>query len=340
MKEIVIPLLDWFKKNKRDLDWRKNPTPYTVLISEVMLQQTRVETVRSYYKNFIEALPNLKALAECPEEKLLKLWEGLGYYSRARNLKKCAIQIMNQYDGVFPKDYRKALELPGVGMYTCGAILSIAYHQKYAAVDGNVLRVLTRYTACSSNILLDKTKQYFKNKIEEILPEDAGGFNESLMALGATICMPKVVRCDICPIHRNCKAYQTNTIQSFPNKAKPKEKRIFEYTCLFVTDGKHYILLPKEDNVLKGMASPFLVDRFLSSNDAADFLEEHQFSVLHIVNLNDKKHIFTHQIWYMKGYLVFVRDLLSYPKYTKEQIQNQISIPICFKKFIDEINLN
>ena len=161
MKEIVIPLLEWFKENKRDLDWRKDRTPYTILVSEVMLQQTRVEAVKSYYKRFIEELPNFESLANCSEERLLKLWEGLGYYSRARNLKKCAIQVVEQYNGVFPKIYDQAILLSGVGAYTCGAVLSLGYNLKYAAVDGNVLRVLTRYTASSLDISLEKTKQYF-----------------------------------------------------------------------------------------------------------------------------------------------------------------------------------
>lgn len=337
MKKIVTPLLNWFQLNKRDLEWRSNRTPYTILVSEVMLQQTRVEAVRSYYTRFIKELPDFHSLANCSDEKLLKLWEGLGYYSRARNLKKCAIMVMNQYNGIFPKNYEEAIKLPGVGMYTCGAILSIAYQQKYAAVDGNVLRVLTRYSACSYDILSDKTKLYFKNELEKIMPDDPGSFNESLMELGATICMPKVVLCNQCPIHENCKAYQNNTQLQFPIKTKSKEKKNYEYTCLFLTDGKNYILVSKRENVLKGMASPILVDSFITSNEAIDYVEHLGFKVKNISPLNNQKHIFTHQVWYMKGFFLKVDAVQDYPNYTKEQIEKEISLPTCFKKFIHEI---
>lgn len=337
MKEIVIPLLEWFKENKRDLDWRKNRTPYTILVSEVMLQQTRVEAVRSYYKRFIEELPNFESLATCSEERLLKLWEGLGYYSRARNLKKCAMQIVEQYNGIFPKSYEQAIQLSGVGAYTCGAVLSLGYNLKYAAVDGNVLRVLTRYTASSLDISLDKTKQYFKTQIEKIMPNDAGTFNESLMELGATICMPKIAKCEECPLQHTCKAYQKHQQLNFPIKPKAKEKKVFEYSCLFITDGKKYILIPKESNLLKGLPSPFLIDRFLTSNEAMEEAERLGFKTKNVTSLNDKKHIFTHQIWFMKGYKLLVENLLDYPCFTESQIQNDLSISSCFKKFIEEI---
>ncbi|MDE6047710.1 MAG: A/G-specific adenine glycosylase, partial [Anaeroplasmataceae bacterium] len=316
MKEIVSPLLEWFKENKRDLDWRKNKTPYTILVSEVMLQQTRVEAVRSYYKRFIEALPDFESLAKVEDKKLLKLWEGLGYYSRARNLKKCAIEIVEKYNGIFPVTYEQAIKLSGVGPYTCGAVLSLGYNLKYAAVDGNVLRVLSRYTASTFDISLEKTKQYFKQEIEKIMPNEAGTFNESLMELGATICMPKITKCEECPLKKNCKAYQQGKQLSYPLKSKPKEKRELEYTCLFVTDGVNYILIPKEKDLLQGLPSPILIDHYITSNEAIEAVEELGFYVKNIEHLPDKKHIFTHQIWYMKGYKVYVKNLLNYQNYT------------------------
>lgn len=337
MKEIVLPLLEWFEKNKRDLEWRKEKSPYTVLISEVMLQQTRVEAVRSYYIRFIKELPDFQALANCPEEKLLKLWEGLGYYNRARNLKKCAIEIVTKYQGVFPHAYEQAIKLPGIGAYTCGAILSQAYNLKYAAVDGNVLRVLSRYTASSLDISLEKTKQYFKQKIEKIMPENPGTFNESLMELGATICMPRIARCKECPINKNCKAYLKGKQLSYPIKAKPKEKRIFEYTCLFLTDGNNYILIPKKEGVLKGLPSPILKDSFLSPIEALEFASSLGFIPLREERLQDKTHIFTHQEWYMRGYKLYVQSLLDYPSYTLEEIKNRLGIPTCFRQFLEDI---
>ncbi|MDE6407980.1 MAG: A/G-specific adenine glycosylase [Anaeroplasmataceae bacterium] len=307
MDEIVIPLLLWFEENKRDLDWRKNRTPYTILVSEIMLQQTRVEAVRSYYKRFIEALPDFESLAKVDDIKLLKLWEGLGYYSRARNLKKCAIEVVDKYNGIFPNTYAEAIKLPGIGPYTCGAILSMGYQLRYAAVDGNVLRVLSRYTASSLDISLEKTKLYFKQEIEKIMPKEAGTFNESLMELGATICMPKITRCEDCPLRNTCKAYRQHRQLSYPIKAKPKEKKILEYTCLFITDGMNYILIPKEKDLLNGLPSPILIDHFITSNEAIEITQDLGFIVRNIEHLPEKKHIFTHQVWYMKGYKLYVK---------------------------------
>lgn len=337
MKEIVTPLLKWFKENQRDLEWRKNRTPYTILISEVMLQQTRVETVRSYYKRFIEELPNFESLAACEEPKLLKLWEGLGYYSRARNLKKCAIEIVEKYEGKFPDNYDQAIHLSGVGSYTCGAVLSIGYQLKYAAVDGNVLRVLTRYTASPLDISLEKTKAFFKQELEKIMPNEAGIFNESLMELGATICMPKITKCEECPLHSSCKSYKNHTQFQFPIKTKQIKKKSFEYTCLFITNGQKYILVSKETNLLKGLPSPILIDHFLTLNDSIEEAEQLGFTVINATPLKEKKHIFTHQIWYMKGYVLLVNDLLDYPCYTEQQIKNELSISSCFKKMINEL---
>ncbi|MDE7105578.1 MAG: A/G-specific adenine glycosylase, partial [Anaeroplasmataceae bacterium] len=315
----------------------KQTPPYTILVSEVMLQQTRVEAVRSYFKRFIEELPDFEALANCPDGKLMKLWEGLGYYSRARNLKKCAIEIVEKYNGIFPKSYEQAIQLSGIGAYTCGAVLSLGYNLKYAAVDGNVLRVLSRYTASSLDISLEKTKAHFKNEIEKIMPEHAGTFNESLMELGATICMPKITRCEDCPLRNNCMAYQQGKQFSYPIKAKPKEKKILEYTCLFITDGVNYILIPKEKDLLKGLPSPILMDHYVTSYEAIEFIEDLGFSVKNIEQLPDKKHIFSHQIWYMKGYKIYVKHLLNYPNYTKDQIIKELGIASCFKKFLDNL---
>lgn len=337
MKEIVIPLLKWFEINKRDLEWRKDNSPYSILVSEVMLQQTRAQAVRPYYVRFIRELPDFFALASCPEEKLLKLWEGLGYYSRVKNLKKCAVEIVSKYQGKFPHTYKEALALPGIGAYTCGAVLSRAYNLGYAAVDGNVLRVLARYLCWEEDILKESTKSFFKTEIERIMPEECGTFNESLMELGATVCMPKVVLCEGCPIQNGCRAYQRHIPLEYPKKAGKKEKKIFEYTCMFITDGKRYCLIPKENGVLKGMSSPILKDAFLTSNEAAEYVSSFGFQVINELRLKDKKHIFTHQIWYMRGYRILVKDLQNYPSYTKDEILKTVGIPTCFKQFLEEL---
>lgn len=297
MKEIVKPLLTWFELNKRSLEWRENPTAYTILISEVMLQQTRAEAVRPYYVRFLEELPSFKALSECPDEKLFKLWEGLGYYNRARNLKKCAIKVVEEHQQIFPKDYEQAIALPGIGAYTCGAILSRTYNLPYAA----------------------------------------GMFNEALMELSATVCMPKVYLCSACPLQENCQARKTNTQALFPKKELKKEKKIFEYTVLFLTDGVKYAMFSKKDGVLKELPSPILVEAFLTSYEALEYVSSLGFDPIREVRLEDKVHIFTHQKWFMQGYKVYVRNLLDAPSYTAEEIKNRLGVPTCFKQFLTEV---
>lgn len=191
LEQIVEPLLQWFDENKRILPWRQDPTPYHVWISEIMLQQTRVEAVKAYYARFTQALPEVADLAACPQERLLKLWEGLGYYNRVKNMQKAAIQVMEEYGGKLPADYEKLLKLPGIGSYTAGAVSSIAYGIPQPAVDGNVLRVITRITEDPEDILKQSMKRKIEENLREIMPKDRpGDFNQSLMELGATVCVP------------------------------------------------------------------------------------------------------------------------------------------------------
>ena len=186
MKKIREPIIKWFQANRRDLPWRKEKNPYHIWISEIMLQQTRIEAVMGYYERFLKELPTIQDLAEVDEEKLLKLWEGLGYYNRARNLKKSAQILQEKHSGEMPKTYSEILELPGIGEYTAGAISSIAYDEKVPAVDGNVLRVLSRVVLSKKDVLEAKTKKEFMDKLLKIMPNQAGDFNEGLMELRRT----------------------------------------------------------------------------------------------------------------------------------------------------------
>lgn len=183
MKKMPEPIVKWFQENKRELPWRKEKNPYFIWISEIMLQQTRIEAVMGYYERFLKNLPTIQDLAEVDEEKLLKLWEGLGYYNRARNLKRAAQIVQEKYGGQMPRQYEALLELPGIGEYTAGAIASIAYDEKVPAVDGNVLRVVSRVVASKKDVLEAKTKKEFTLKLQEIMPKQAGDFNEGLMEL-------------------------------------------------------------------------------------------------------------------------------------------------------------
>lgn len=233
LTQIVEPLLFWYQKNKRSLPWRDQPTPYRVWVSEIMLQQTRVEAVKPYFERFLSQLPSIQALASCPEDRLLKLWEGLGYYSRARNLQKAARLLVEQYGGQLPADYRQLTALPGIGDYTAGAIASIAFGIAVPAVDGNVLRVISRILCCGDDIGLPQTKQSFRQLLLPVVPQhSAGDFNQALMELGATVCLPSSARCLLCPLAALCRAHQEGCTQQYPVKA-PKKARQIQQRTLF-----------------------------------------------------------------------------------------------------------
>ena len=233
LEEIVEPLLSWYQEKKRALPWRTDPTPYHVWVSEIMLQQTRVEAVKGYYARFLEALPEIEDLARCPQDKLLKLWEGLGYYNRVKNMQKAALEIVEKYGGEIPGDYEKILALPGIGSYTAGAIASIAYKIPKPAVDGNVLRVIARLTEEPEDILRQRTRKKIENMLEKVMPADRPGeFNQSLMELGATVCVPNgPARCDTCPVRDFCLAKAHEKVVEYPHKAPKKTRRVEEGRC-------------------------------------------------------------------------------------------------------------
>ena len=227
LTKIVKPIVNWYQSQEKTLPWKQDKEPYHVWVSEIMLQQTRIEAVRKYYARFMQELPTIQDLANVSEEKLLKLWEGLGYYSRARNLKKAAIQIENDYQGKMPTSYLELLKLSGIGEYTAGAIASISYQEKVPAVDGNVLRVISRVLASKEDVLLPETKRKITKKLLEIMPEEAGDFNEGLMELGEKICIPNTTPlCEKCPIKEFCIAKKENLTTKLPIRIKKQKRKI------------------------------------------------------------------------------------------------------------------
>lgn len=309
LDQIVEPLLGWYAENKRDLPWRQEPTPYHVWISEIMLQQTRVEAVKSYYARFTRELPEIEDLASCPEERLLKLWEGLGYYNRVKNMQKAACQVVEEYGKELPADYEKLLKLPGIGSYTAGAVASIAYGIPQPAVDGNVLRVIARITENGDDILKQSVKRRMEDELRKIMPADAPGeFNQSLMELGATVCVPNgMAKCQVCPVAHLCKAKAHGTVMEYPKKAAKKKRKIEERTVLVIQNGQEFAIHKRPaKGLLAGLYELPNTNGYLTREEILSYVEELNLYPLHIAEAGDAKHIFSHVEWHMKGFFIKV----------------------------------
>lgn len=312
LADIPIPLLKWYDKNRRILPWRENPDPYRVWVSEIMLQQTRVEAVKPYFDRFMTALPGIAYLAEAEEELLLKLWEGLGYYNRVRNLQKAAVQIENLYGGRMPDTYEELLGLSGIGSYTAGAIASIAFGRKVPAVDGNVLRVTARLRKDQRPVSDLKVKEAVERELMEIMPsERPGDFNQAMMELGACVCIPNgVPLCDKCPLGDICMAHKTGTEQEYPKKQAKKPRKSENKTILVIRDGNRTAIRKRPGKgLLAGMYEFPSMEGFRTAEEVVECLTEKGLKILHIRPLEEAKHIFTHVEWNMKGYMVRVDEL-------------------------------
>lgn len=332
LQKLPALLLPWYDVNKRDLPWRKNTDAYRVWVSEIMLQQTRVEAVKEHYERFMRELPTVQALAACTEEKLLKLWEGLGYYSRARNLHSAAKEIAAL--GEFPSDHEKIRKLKGVGAYTAGAIASIAFEQPTPAVDGNVIRVLSRLLADERG--QDVLKDVFEKELAPAYPPARrGDFTQSLMELGATICLPSSPRCMLCPLFSFCGTRG----DALPVKKRKAERKKTEMT-VFVFSGENGAgLFKRTDGVLKGLWQFYNVTRFLGADEARGHLlslglKEFSLSPAPVSH----KHVFTHLEWDMRAYAVQTEEVLPFLTYfPKSEIVEKISVPSAFQWCIELI---
>lgn len=312
LKQAVEPLLAWYQLNKRSLPWRDQVSPYRVWVSEIMLQQTRVEAVKPYFARFMEALPTIKDLAECPEEKLLKLWEGLGYYNRVRNMQIAARTVMDQFGGQIPADYEEILSLKGIGSYTAGAIASIAYGISAPAVDGNVLRVISRLTEDDADIMKQSTKSKVEQALAEVMPAgSAGDFNQALMELGATVCVPNgAPHCEECPWKEICQAKKNNSWHRLPVKSKAKPRKVEQRTILIVRDGEHVILEKRPaKGLLAGMYQFLNLTGNLSEDDALRHVQQIGLHPMRIQKLEEAVHVFSHVEWHMIGYMIQVDSL-------------------------------
>lgn len=340
LKKLRIPIVTWYQENKRDLPWRIDKNPYTTWISEIMLQQTRIEAVKQYYERFLKELPTISDLAKVEDEKLLKLWEGLGYYNRARNLKKAAQIMVEQYDGMMPNSYQELIKLPGIGEYTAGAISSICYQEKVPAVDGNVLRVVSRFIASRKDILNAKIKKEFSDELLKIMPDQAGDFNEGLMELGEVICLPTgEPLCHKCPLQKDCLAKKEKLVTQIPVRIKKiKRKQVDKTIFVLECNQKIAISKRKETGLLAGMYEFPNVDDKIDQEGADNFLKSWNLVGKKIIKMESYHHIFSHVEWDMIGYQVRVEkeneEFLWVPK---EELLQKYPIPGAFFPFRDQI---
>lgn len=349
LEKIVEPLLGWYDAHARVLPWREEPTAYRVWVSEIMLQQTRVEAVKPYYERFLNALPDVEALADAEEEVLLKLWEGLGYYNRVRNLNKAARQIMEQYGGQIPDTYEELCKLAGIGSYTAGAIASIAFNRPVPAVDGNVLRVLSRVRMDGRDIMQQRVKTAVEQELLEIMPEGrAGAFNQALMELGAMVCIPNgEPKCGECPWHDFCKARLAGCMTEYPKKSK-KKPRTIEYKTILVLQDANRTALQKRPSkgLLAGMYEFPWMEGNRSEEEVLAYIKELGLKAIRIRRLEDSKHIFTHKEWHMTGYAIRVDELESITGNgrllfaDKEETDTQYAIPSAYAAYLKAAHMD
>ena len=334
-------LLPWFDKEKRDLPWRQDKNPYHIWLSEIMLQQTRVETVKGYYTRFLKALPTIADLANANDEVLHKLWEGLGYYSRVRNLKKAAQVVLDSHGGFFPETYAEILSLPGIGPYTAGAITSICYELPTPAVDGNVLRVISRI--CNEDTPIDSLtyKKSVEQRLAAIYPQRAGDFTQALMELGATICGPNgAPQCKKCPCALFCKAFAAGTTATLPVKTPKKAKKDEEKTVFILSCGGFYALQKRPNTgLLAGLWEFPNVPGKLDMTAGLETVKKWGMQPRQPLRQVERQHIFTHIRWQMQGlYLKVAEKNSTFVWLTADEIRQQTALPTAFRQFWEEID--
>ncbi len=339
MKHIVKPLLAWYDLHARRMPWRETVSPYRIWVSEIMLQQTRVETVIPYYRRFLEEFPTVESLAGAPEERLLKLWEGLGYYSRARNLQKAARAVVEHHGGRFPEHYGQLLALPGIGEYTAGAIASIAFGQPVPAVDGNVLRVVCRLTGDRRDPALPALRKEIRAGLAAVYPAGReGDFTQSLMELGATVCLPNgAPACPRCPLAEQCAARREGSAMDIPLKTPKKPRRIECQTVLLLLHGDLVALRRRAAAGLLGGLWEFpMLPGHLSRDETAAALEPMGLRLRGLVPAAPARHLFTHLEWHMHGWLAECAAMP--PELTwvsRRRLREETALPTALKSFRD-----
>ena len=339
LEQLPVLLLPWFAEHRRDLPWRRDREPYHVWLSEIMLQQTRVEAVRGYYLRFLERLPDIAALASAPEDVLLKLWEGLGYYSRVRNLQKAAQCVMEQHDGEFPQELSAIRALPGIGDYTAGAIASICFEAPTAAVDGNVLRVILRLPACADSPADVRVRRRIGEELSAVYPAGhCGDFTQALMELGATVCLPNgAPQCGACPLRALCEAHAQGTELQFPTKPPKKPRRIEQRTVFVLQCGDRLAVCKRPARgLLAGLWQLPDVPGKLETAEALRQAEQWGVHPTGILKTAERTHIFTHVQWDLRG--VWLTCAAEAPQFTwadEDALRHEIGLPTAYRQFLD-----
>ncbi len=338
----LSPLISWYEKNARDLPWRHTRDPYAIWVSEIMLQQTRVEAVLPYYARFLDTLPSISALATASEAQLLKLWEGLGYYSRVRNMQKAARTVMEQFGGNFPTAFEDILSLCGIGEYTAGAIASFAFDLPYPAVDGNVLRVAARLLCYEKDVLSPAAKKELTAAVaKEVKKHPPATLNQALIELGATVCLPNgTPRCEKCPLSDACAARKNGKETALPIRKKPAARKIEARTVLILRVGDRVALCRRpSEGLLSGLYEPYCLSGNLCPEEVASALAALGISPLRITPLEASKHIFTHLEWHMTGYEILLDDASAHllPEELflapREEIDTGYALPSAYRAY-------
>lgn len=343
---IVHPAMTWFIDKQRNLPWRQDRQPYHIWVSEIMLQQTRVEAVIGYYQRFMEALPTIRQLAQCPEDQLMKLWEGLGYYNRVRSMQCAARQMEEEYGGCMPQELSQLLQLKGIGNYTARAIASQAFHKPVAAVDGNVLRVVTRLARDPHDIGKEAFKRIVEQTLDRVMPQETpGDMNQALMEIGACVCIPNgEPHCKECPLAQMCMAYEYKDMLAYPVKEKLKKRRVEKKTVFIIRNGDN-ILLHKRKNqgLLAGLYEFPNVEGYLTEDDSVKLLQDWGLTPLHIQPMEGAKHIFSHVEWHMAGYVIRVDETAAgmeeFLFVERQDIERKYSVPAAFEGFKRQMNI-
>ena len=327
-------LLQWFEKHQRDLPFRNHPTPYGIWISEVMLQQTQMETVLKYYTSFLKRFPNIRSLASASLEEVLTEVQGLGYYRRFRLMHEGAKYILDHHQGEFPSTFESVIEIPGVGLYTAGAIMAIAYNQPYPATDGNVIRVLSRYYGVKKDMRLPASKLHINDLHQKLVRQtNPRNYIQAVMELGALVCRPVKPACETCPLQKDCYAFQNGKPEELPIITKTTKVKIKEWKTFMILQGDKILMRKNKTNLLKDF---YLLPQWeVKIEEVEEWLINHHFKTIHLGNPQAFQHQFTHQTWMMDVYQLKVKSGLDNEgEWIALQSLNSIPIPEAHKKII------